>query len=49
MLVANLRHNKAQSRDDLLRDSILAKLTAEGKVKINRDAIKKFTASFRSR
>ncbi|SRR5258706_569841 len=43
-----IRSQKAQVRDELLRDSIMTKLTAEGKVKINRDAIKRFTASYRT-
>jgi hypothetical protein len=47
-MVDKIRNQKAQARYELLRDSILNKLTAEGKVKINREAIKRFTATYRS-
>jgi len=47
-MVDKIRNQKAQARYELLRDSILSKLTAEGKVKINREAIKRFTASYRT-
>ena len=47
-IIEKIRNQKAQVRDEFLRDSILTKLTAEGKVKINRDAIKRFVASYRT-
>jgi peptidyl-prolyl cis-trans isomerase D len=48
-IISSLRNKKSQARHELLLDSILARLTSEGKVKINRDAIKKLTASYRTR
>lgn len=47
-IVDKIRSQKAQARYEMLRDSILSNLTAEGKVKINRDAIKRFTATYRT-
>jgi peptidyl-prolyl cis-trans isomerase D len=46
-LLFGIKQKKAKDRYDLLMDSILAKLTDEGKVKVHRDAIQKLVASYR--
>jgi peptidyl-prolyl cis-trans isomerase D len=42
-----IKQKKAKDRYDLLMDSILTKLTDEGKVKVHRDAIQKLVSSYR--
>jgi hypothetical protein len=46
-LLFGIKQKKAKDRYDLLMDSILAKLTDEGKVKVHRDAIQKLVGSYR--
>ena len=46
-LLNGIKQKKATDRNDLMMDSILAKLTAEGKVKVHRDAIQKLVSSYR--
>jgi hypothetical protein len=46
-LVFAIKQRRAKDQYDLLMDSILTKLTEEGKVKVHRDAIQKLVGSFR--
>ncbi len=46
-LVFAIKQRKAKDQYDLLMDSILTKLTDEGKVKVHRDAIQKLVGSYR--
>jgi peptidyl-prolyl cis-trans isomerase D len=46
-ILEQLKRRKAQANNALFMDSIVSKLVADGKVKINRDAIKRLEASFR--
>ena len=46
-LLFAIKQRKAKDQYDLLMDSILAKLTDEGKVKVHRDAIQKLVGSYR--
>jgi peptidyl-prolyl cis-trans isomerase D len=46
-MLFGIKQKKAKDRYDLLMDSILAKLTDEGKVKVHRDAIQKLVGSYR--
>jgi len=46
-MVSDIKQKKAKDRYDLMMDSILAKLTDEGKVNIHRDAIQKLVGSYR--
>jgi hypothetical protein len=46
-LLFAIKQKKAKDRYDLLMDSIMAKLTDEGKVKVHADAIQKLVASYR--
>src|SRR5262249_19330798 len=45
-VLEQLKHKKAVAANELFMDSVRAKLEADGKVKINRDAIKRMTASY---
>lgn len=47
-LLNAIKGKKAIERNQLLMDSILTKLTNEGKVKVHRDVIQKIMASFRT-
>jgi peptidyl-prolyl cis-trans isomerase D len=46
-LLTAIKQKKAKDQYDLLMDSILTKLTDEGKVKVHRDAIQKLVGSYR--
>ncbi len=46
-ILMGIKKKKAQDRNELLMDSILAKLTDDGKVKIHRDAIQRLLAQMR--
>jgi peptidyl-prolyl cis-trans isomerase D len=46
MAMAELKKRKGVQDNALFMDSVITKLTAEGKVKIHHDAIKRFVASF---
>ena len=46
-ILDQLKRRKAQMANALFMDSVVSRLVAEGKVKINRDAIKQLEASFR--
>jgi len=46
-LVLALKQKKAKEANDLISDSLMAKLESEGKVKIHRDAIQRLMASFK--
>jgi peptidyl-prolyl cis-trans isomerase D len=46
-ILEQLKRRKAQANNALFMDSIVSRLVADGKVKINRDAIKRLEASFR--
>jgi peptidyl-prolyl cis-trans isomerase D len=48
-LLAQLKQKKAQDRNALLMDGILAKLTAEGKVKVNQKEIQTMVANMRQK
>jgi peptidyl-prolyl cis-trans isomerase D len=48
-LLAQLRQRKAQDRNSLLMDGILAQLTSEGKVKVNQKEIQNLVASLRQK
>jgi peptidyl-prolyl cis-trans isomerase D len=46
-ILDQLKRRKAQANNALFMDSVVSKLVADGKVKVNRDAIKRLEASFR--
>ena len=46
---AQLKQKKAQDRNALLMDGILAKLTSEGKVTVNQKEIQNMVASLRQK
>lgn len=46
-VVAELKKRKGVQDNALFMDSVITKLTAEGKIKIHHDAIKRFVASYR--
>jgi peptidyl-prolyl cis-trans isomerase D len=46
-IVFGIKQRKAKDQYDLVMDSILTKLTDEGKVKVHRDAIQKLVGSYR--
>jgi hypothetical protein len=46
-LLGAIKQKKAKDQYDLLMDSILTKLTDEGKVKVHRDAIQKLIGTYR--
>jgi peptidyl-prolyl cis-trans isomerase D len=48
-LLAQLKQKKAQDRNSLLMDGILAKLTSEGKVTVNQKEIQNMVASLRQK
>ena len=48
-LLAQLKQKKAQDRNALLMDGILAKLTSEGKVNVNQKEIQNMVASLRQK
>jgi peptidyl-prolyl cis-trans isomerase D len=48
-LLGQLKQKKAQERNSLLMDGILAKLTAEGKVKVNQKEIQTMVANMRQK
>jgi peptidyl-prolyl cis-trans isomerase D len=48
-LLAQLKQKKAQDRNSLLMDGILAKLTSEGKVTVNQKEIQNMVASMRQK
>jgi hypothetical protein len=47
LLLGAIKQKKAKDQYDLLMDSILTKLTDEGKVKVHRDAIQKLIGTYR--
>jgi len=48
-VLQSIKSKKARAVNDLLMDSVLTRLTSEGKVKIHRDTVKRLAASFRQR
>jgi hypothetical protein len=48
-ILANLKQKKAQDRNALLMDGILAKLTSEGKVTVNQKEIQNLVATLRQK
>jgi peptidyl-prolyl cis-trans isomerase D len=48
-LLLNLKKAKATDRDSMMMDSILSKLTADGKVKVNRTEIQRLMAQYRQK
>ena len=48
-IVAQLKQKKAQDRNALLMDGILAKLTSEGKVTVNQKEIQNLVATLRQK
>ncbi len=47
-IIASLKQKKAEERDSLFQDSILTKLTQEGKVKYNKDVVNEIIQRYRS-
>jgi peptidyl-prolyl cis-trans isomerase D len=47
LILKDLKQKKAQERNDLMLDSILAQLTNDGKVKVYREEIQRLIASYR--
>ena len=47
IMIQQMKQQKAKAEYDLFLDSILTKLEAEGKVKVNQDAMKRLSLSFR--
>jgi len=45
--MADLKRRKGTQDNALFMDSVITRLTADGKVKIHHDAIKRFVASYR--
>jgi hypothetical protein len=44
---SNIRQTKARERWDLFMDSVTAKLTSEGKLKVNHDLVLKLAAALK--